>query len=165
MKRSPLKRKKPFRNSASQMARKRIRPKRDRERPGQDRLARARYLEANPVCEFKALRVMDPPGGHDPGSLDPHHIARIRHDLPACLISLCRRCHDHGHSRDAEFVVHCLWAKLKKGELDIDLLNSLKRGARLETYLFRGAEFTSKKTASMAREILNVLENRSDKNA
>ena len=119
-------------------------------------MARARYLEANPVCEFKALRVMDPPGGHDPGSLDPHHIARIRHDLAACLISLCRRCHDHGHSRDAEFVVWCMFAKWRKGELDLETLNRLTKGKRIEALLDK-TELFSERTAAMAAELRKAV--------
>lgn len=138
MKRSPLKRK-------------RLPRKREKPRPNRDRLAVSRYLEANPECEFKTSGAITPPGGHW-GPLDPHHIARIKHDRPECLISLCRQCHEFGHLHDRDFAVWCLWAKWKKGELDLDLLCELRPKLRL---LLESKEWWLEETGEMILDIRN----------
>ena len=114
-----------------------------------NRYALDQYREANPECEFKGL--LDPPGGHCE-QLDPHHIARIRWDRKEFLLTLCRNCHDWGHKDDAQFIVWCLWKKWKKGELDLELLNSKKRGKRLEFYLVENPSYLEL-TNSMIEEL------------
>lgn len=114
------------------------------------------YLEENNECEFKLFGTIDPPGGHC-DLLDPHHIGRIRHDRPECLLTLCRQCHNYGHLHDPDFVVWSIWTKLKKNELDIDLLDQLKRGASFRWALDRRETFILEETIFMAAEIKKAM--------
>lgn len=153
MKRTPLKRKTPLRSTVKPLKRSPLKPKLElktelkrtplrkksrKKKQNVSRYALDQYRERNPECEFRGL--LDPPIGHC-NQLDPHHIARIRWDRSECVLTLCRNCHNWGHSDDAQFVVWCLWKKWKKGELDLELLNSKKRGRRLESYLEQNARY------------------------
>ena len=162
MKRTPLKRKTPLRAKSSLKAKsvlrstKRLPRRRKKPKHNQSRSAVQAYLEENNECEFKLYGTIDPPGGHC-DLLDPHHIGRIRHDRPECLLTLCRQCHNYGHLDDAEFLVWCLWTKHRKSELNLSILNGLKRGAKLEFLITRWELFTED-TVLMARDLLKAIE-------
>lgn len=132
---------------------KRLKQHRGTPRPNRDRLQLLRYREEIGECEFERWKTIQPPDGHG-GQLDNHHIDRIKHDRPECLLCLCRRCHDYGHANDADFVVWCLWTKWKKGELDLELLNRLKGGLQVSSALEECDRWRYAFTAAMAEQVL-----------
>lgn len=121
MKRTPLKRGKP------------IRRKRKLPRWNQNQGAREAYLEGClKGCQLKG--IFSPPGGHSDG-LDPHHLLRIKVDMPEAMLGVCRNCHNWIHEHDREAAPITLLAKSRlKGGLAVDLLSKLK-GRRIEWYL------------------------------
>lgn len=117
-------------------------------------------MQENYCCEFEQLQIIEPPGGHWRGQYEPHHIGRIRHDRIELVLSLCHNCHRYGHERDRKFLIWCMFAKMKKGELNIQVMNELTRGRQM-VYLvesIRGeVRDTDQKTYMMAEEILEGI--------
>jgi hypothetical protein len=109
-------------------------------------------MDANPTCEFALWGTCCEAGETHDGPLDPHHIARIKVDRKECLLALCRGCHNAGHANDLPFIVHCLWTKWKKNELDLPLLSRLKR-KNMEVYLQPCEQWDLEETYQMADDI------------
>lgn len=92
---------------------------------------RGKYLWDNPTCEL--IGLLDVAGyddwtPHECRGVDPHHIIGGyigRHDAVCNLISVCRSCHDWVQHKN-EGLVLCLYAKMKKGELDFGELSIYK---------------------------------------
>lgn len=154
MKRTPLQRKTPLRCKTPMKRGCPLKKKGNNRGKKECASVIAKYRRENPECEFVGL--FDPPGGHLK-QLETHHIARIRWDVLTCILRLCPNCHHRlGHANDKQFVVWCLWKKMKKGELDWEFLEKNRRGRSLLTFLEVNDKFEAI-TNDMIIEVLSYL--------
>lgn len=137
MKRAELKRKTPLARGTSQLRRTSIKPKSNRKWENVGILDA--YREAFPECELQKLLARH--GLKYPsGPCQVHHIqwghSRRKNEWTN-LISLSQAAHDWVHKFPADGRILCLFAKLKKNELDWQKLDELYRGKSLRSMSYR----------------------------